>query len=514
MARARAGRSKNQLLLWPEPERRAAARSDPTRTISWRGKRVHLIGIGGIGMSGIAKLLLTQGCRVTGCDASRSDITEGLVNVGIPVAVGHSPRHVSGQADIVVISAAIRDTNPELREARRRGIPVVKYAEVVGWLTKEHAGIAVSGSHGKTTTTSMIAYALSCAGRNPSVLVGGMVPQLGGNSRPGHLGSRDGQGRNGKGGLFVVEACEYDRSFLNLTPQAAAITNIDRDHLDYYSGLDELVETFGSFVNRVSPHGIVVVNGDDPNACRAASKCAASLETFGQGEDCTWRIGQWRRERGRTRFRVSYEGRDVGELELLVPGLYNIRNAMVCLAVCRFFGVSLETVSRALARFEGVRRRFDHLGDAAGVMVLDDYGHHPTEVRVTLDTARQEFPSRRLWCVFQPHQCSRTRLLLREFAESFQSADRVIVPDIYSVRDSAADRVSVHAKDLVHALRKNGVDAEYRSPLEKIVRRLLADVRSGDLVMTMGAGPVDHVARRLLKELKKREARDGLVLRS
>lgn len=502
MARRRAARLRGQLELWPEPSRRSMARPNRPQALSWRGGRVHLIGIGGVGMCGIAKLLVSEGCRVSGCDAALNDITDDLVRAGIPVSIGHSPQHISDRTDIVVISAAIRDTNPEVREARRHGIPVVKYAEALGWLTKDHASIAVSGSHGKTTTTSMIAYALSRAGRNPSVLVGGMVPQLGGSSR------------KGKGGIFVVEACEYDRSFLNLSPHAAAITNIDRDHLDYYSDLDDLVGAFHNFASRVSPEGIVVVNGDDPNALRAASGCAAHVETFGQGERCTWRVGDWRRAHGRTRFRVYYEGRDAGGFELLVPGLYNIRNALVCLAVCRFFGVPLEDVGEALGRFRGVRRRFDQLGEVAGVTVLDDYGHHPTEVRVTLDAARREFPSHRLWCVFQPHQCSRTRLLLHEFARSFQTADRVIIPDIYSVRDSVADRMSVHATDLVHALRRNGVEAEYRSPFNRIVRRLLDNLRSGDLVMTMGAGPVDRVARQLLTELKKREIERGLVLRS
>jgi UDP-N-acetylmuramate--alanine ligase len=470
---------------WPEP-------------IAWHGKKVHLIGIGGIGMSGIAKMLPHYGCQVSGCDVEKSDITESLARRGIAVSIGHSPEHVAsfrpGEAgDLVIISAAVRDTNPELRAAARLGIPVIKYAQALGWLTRDHDGIAVSGAHGKTTTTSMITYSLSYGGKQPSMIVGGLVPQLGGNSR------------SGRGGPFVVEACEYDRSFLNLSPKAVVITNIDRDHLDYYSGgLDELIEAFGSFAALAPASGLVTVNGDDPNALRAASRSKAPVETFGEGPECAWRVSEWSRADGRTRFRAFHNGRNLGVFELLVPGFYNVRNALACIAICNFFDVNRQDVREALAEFRGARRRFDRLGEAAGVMVLDDYGHHPTEVRVTLDAARQEFPHRRLLCVFQPHQCSRTRMLLDEFARSFDSADCVIVPDIYSVRDSDADRASVHSRDLVRCLRRNGVEAEYGSQFPQTVDRLLGSVRSGDVVMTMGAGPVNHVGKRLLQELRKR----------
>jgi len=455
------------------------------------------MGIGGIGMSGIARLLLHEGCVVTGCDASPSEITEALRMEGIPVAIGHSPDHVGEGVDLVVLSAAVRDTNPELRAARERNIEVVKYAQSLGWLMNGRRGVAVSGSHGKTTTSSMIAYTLNYAGRNPSMLIGGLVPQLGGSAR------------NGGTGPFVVEACEYDRSFLRLTPKAAVITNIDRDHLDYYSGIDELVEAFGGFAANVAPDGVVAANGDDPKALAAARRGRARVETFGEGASCHWRVTHWHRGEGRTVFDVQYNRRKFGRFELLVPGLYNIRNALACLAMCRFFDVPAHDIRAALASFAGARRRFDRLGEADGVLVLDDYGHHPTEVRVTLDAARQEFPRRRLWCVFQPHQYSRTRMLLDEFGRAFRAADRVIVPDIYAVRDTALDRRSVHARDLVREIRGNGVEAEYRSEFPQVVDRLLSVVSRGDLVMTMGAGPVNAVARSLLTELRKRERKNG-----
>jgi len=493
------------LSLWGDGagDPRPTPAAGPCAPSALGGKRAHLIGIGGIGMSGIARILKRLGCMVSGCDAKATDLTAELAERGIAFSVGHSPEHIAGGPDLVIISAAVRDTNPELREAQRRAIPVLKYAQALGWLMQGRDGIAVSGSHGKTTTTSMIAWALRVAGANPSVVVGGLVPQLGGNAL---CGAREGP--------FVVEACEFDRSFHNLTPRAAVITNIDRDHLDYYSGgLPELETSFEQFARRTDPEGIVVVNGDDPAAMRATERIGATRETFGEGRDCLWRLDRFTRREGRTQFRVLHRGRDFGSYELLAPGLYNARNALACIAVCAFFEANRQSVREALATFRGAKRRFDRLGEAAGVTVMDDYGHHPTEVQVTLAAAREEYPQRRLWCVFQPHQYSRTRMLLPEFAQSFGKADRVIVPNIYAARDSDEDRQSVHARDLVQELQKNGVAAEYGHELQETLSRLLEVVESGDVVMTMGAGPVDNVAHDLLRELRKRETQHVVVSR-
>ena len=515
MARRRLKTQKGQLELWAHRDSHADEGSPADGAASythgsWIGRKVHLIGVGGIGMSGIARLLISEGCIVAGCDARASDITAGLSRDGITVSLGHSPEHLDKATDVVIISAAIRETNPELRVARRRGIQVLKYAQALGLLMADREGVAVSGSHGKTTTASMIAYAMSVAGRNPGMVIGGLVPQLGGSAR------------RGDGGPFVVEACEYDRSFLSFTPTAAVITNIDYSHPDYYPSIEDQIEAFGNFAARVRHGGIVAANGDDPHALRAAAQASARVETFGLSKGCTWRIGEWNRENGRTHFRVYYKNRMGGQFELRPPGLYNIRNAVACLAVCAAFGVAEECVRKALAAFAGVRRRFDRLGEVAGVTVLDDYGHHPTEVRVTLDAVRNEFPGHRLICVFQPHQHSRTRVFLKEFARSFDPADRVIVPDIYPVRDTEADRRSIHARDLVAQLTANGVRAEYRGAFKDVIVRLLNDVRQGDLVITMGAGPVDNVGKRLIEALRKRarhkeyrrQTSDELVCRS
>ena len=485
----------------------------PIRPVeSLAGKHVHLIGVGGIGMSAIARLLQSMGCLVSGCDAAHSEITDALARDGVDIFIGHSPSHVvegedaNPKADMVIISAAVRDTNPELRSARQADIAVLKYAQALGWLTRGRDVIAVAGSHGKTTTSSMIAFAHNRAGLNPSMVIGGMVPQLGGNSC------------TGAGGPFVVEACEFDRSFLNLTPKAAVIANVDRDHLDYYrGGIEELIEAFGSFAGQVADDGLVVVNGDDPHAVRAGKRATARVQTFGEGTHCDWRISDCARADGVTRFRVHHGARNLGVFQLSIPGFYNVRNAMACIAICEHFGVNRQDVREALLEFAGAKRRFDRLGEAGGVTVVDDYGHHPTEVRVTLEAARNEFPLRRVWCVFQPHQYSRTRMLLEDFGRAFGSADRVIVPDIHAARDNASDRASVHSRDLVRQLRLNGVEAEYGSELPDTLQRLLDVVQRGDVVMTMGAGPVDGVARDLLAGLRKREeakeTADGLVLR-
>lgn len=500
MARKRLHAGRHQLQIWSSSSISAASSRLPT---DLKGRRVHLIGAGGIGMSGIADHLIHHGCLVSGCDKAASEITESLARRGVAIEIGHSPQHVEAGVDIVIVSAAIGDTNPELRHAHRRNLTVLKYAQALGWLMKGRDGIAVSGSHGKTTTTSMIAYALNFAGKSPSMLVGGLVPQMGG-----------GNSCVNSAGPFVVEACEFDRSFLNLNPKVAVINNIDRDHLDYYGDIDALVEAFGQFAQLAPRDGLVLVNGDDPKAMKAAAGARAKVQTFGEGAHCNWRIMQYSRKEGKTRFRVQHDGKGLGAFELFVPGLHNARNALACIAACSFFSANRQEVREALAQFRGAKRRFDRLGEAAGVMVLDDYGHHPTEVRVTLDAARQEFPTRRLWCVFQPHQFSRTRLLMDDFATSFSSADHVIVPDIYAARDSAADRASVHSKDLVERLCGNGVKAEYGHEFPETVQRLLAGVRKGDLVMTMGAGPVDDVARSLLVELRKRETSDAVALRA
>ena len=459
---------------------------------AWHGKRVHFIGIGGIGMSGAARMLHAAGAKVTGSDLSSNSTTQALDEMGIGVTRSHDPRNVPEACDQVVITAAIGPANPELLAARERGIPVCKYARLLSQLTAAKSCIALSGTHGKTTTTAMVAYLLQEAGADPEVIVGGHVAQIGGSVRMG------------SGPHFVVEACEYDRSFLELTPHTAVINNIEPEHLDYYRDMDDLTSAFADMASRVQPDGRLVVNADNAAALRAARAARCTVETFGRTEACDWRPTDIRRERRLTRFMVHHGRHAIGEIQLGPAGVHNVCNALAAVAVATSLDVPFPVAQQALARFRGPDRRLQLLGSTGGVAVLDDYAHHPTEIRATLDAVRADFPDRRLWCVFQPHQHSRTRILLPEFAVSFARADRVIVGRIYAVRDSESDRRSIDSRGLVERLCAHGAAAEHIPELDDIAHRLAAEVRPRDVVLTMGAGPVDTVARDLLRRLEQR----------
>jgi len=449
-----------------------------------------MIGIGGVGMSGVARVLLSEGVAVSGSDMAERPVVETLRGMGAAVEVGHAAENVPAEAGAVVISAAVKDENPELQEARRRSLPVLKYAEALGLLMREKRGVAVAGTHGKTTTTAMLACILERAGLSPSFVVGAEVPELGTSSR------------EGSGEVFVAEACEYDRSFLNLHPRIAVITNIEEDHLDYYSGLDEIRGAFAEFARVVPSDGLVLVNAHDRDALAAAEGAPARVETFGSGVEADWRSENLRGARGRYVFDLVGRGENLGRVELGVPGVHNVLNALAAAAVAGELGVDSEAVRGALAAFSGAARRFEVVAFERGVTVIDDYAHHPTEIQATLKTVRDSFADGRLTVVFQPHQHSRTRFLLKDFARSFSQADRVIVPDIYFVRDSEQERQAVSARDLVRELSGLGYAAEYRPGWEEIVARLLADLAPGDVVVTMGAGDVYEVAYELAGRLR------------
>ena len=458
----------------------------------WKDKRVHFIGIGGSGMSGIARVLRAAGAKVSGSDRQASPTLERLKRLGIAVAVGHSADNLPERLDMVVVTAAAPADNVEFVAARRRGTRVWKYARLLGSVTRARECVAVSGAHGKTTTTGMIGFALQESELDPSVVVGGRVRQIGGG------------GRVGAGPHFVVEACEYDRSFWRLRPKYALINNIEADHMDYYRDMDDLVDAFAGLARRVQADGRLFVNGNDALALRAARAAVCPVETFGMGVRCDWRFAKARREGGRTYFTAYRYGRSLGEFSLGVPGLHNVRNALGAIAATTTLGARLDAVRQALDAYQGADRRLQNVGHVGGVRVLDDYAHHPTEIRATLAAARQECPDARVWCVFQPHQCSRTRLLFPDFVRSLLNADRVIVPDIYSVRDTDADRRAIHAADLVAGIRGRGGSADYIASFDRIVDHLADEAREGDLVITMGAGSVDQVARALVKRLEQR----------
>lgn len=452
--------------------------------------KVHFVGIGGIGMSGLAKVLLTRKIQVSGSDICASSITQELTKMGAAVAIGHRSNNVPQDAELVICSAAIKPDNVELLEARRRGLPVLKYAQLLGKLMEDYAGIAVSGTHGKSTTTAMIAYIMQQAGYSPSFVIGARVPQL------------DASSGAGVGNYLVVEACEYDRSFHNLTPTVAVINNIEEDHLDYYRDLGEIARSFKDFAARVKAGGVLVANVDDPRVKEIASQASSRVITVGRHNPAHWQAHSLASERGCYSFKARLDGEELGIFRLRIPGVHHVSNALAAIASCYWTGVSLERARRALQEFQGVERRFQLLGEAAGVAIMDDYAHHPTEIRCTLQAAREFFPGRRLWCVFQPHQHSRTRFLLADFARSFTHADEILLPDIYFVRDSAKEKMLISSRDLVTKLEARGCRARYLPSFDDIRECLSEELQPGDVLVTMGAGDIWKVAHGMLQRLK------------
>jgi len=455
----------------------------------YAGRRIHFIGVGGCGMRGLATFVLHEGGRVSGSDSHAGEATEALTRLGAEIHIGHAANHIPDGTDLVVATAAVKPGNPEFVEAQRRGIPIQKYAEFLGGLMRIRRGIAVSGTHGKSTTTAMVSHVLEHAGLDPSFVIGAEVPQLGGGSRVGH------------GPHLVVEACEYDRSFLNYPAQAAVILNIEEDHLDYYHDLAEIRAAFATFAAGVAPDGLLVVNGADLGAREVASAARARVVTFGIGGQWDWRAEHLEADHGRFTFEVYRFGEPYAEVRLRLAGRHHVLNALATLALCDWAGAPAAAAAEAIGLFEGVDRRMQVMGEAGGVTVVDDYAHHPTEIQATLKAARERFSPKRLWVVFQPHQHSRTRFLLKDFARALTVADKIIVPDIYFVRDSENERQAVSSGDLVGEVQALGADALYVKDFESIRRYLLESLGPGDVLMTMGAGDVYHLAGPVLEGL-------------
>jgi len=453
------------------------------------GQHIHFIGIGGCGMSGLARMLLDAGAIVTGSDWKLNSATAELVRRGATISREQSGALLSKGMDLVVRTAAIPESNAEYQRAKELGLRQTKYAQLLGQVMAERLGVAVSGTHGKSTTTAMISFALLECGADPSFVIGGTVPQLGGSSR------------SGGGEAFVVEACEFDRSFHNYPPKVAVITNIEADHLDCYpGGIDEIVESFRVFSRRVPAEGLIIANGQDERVRRVVEGMAARVEWVGiDGEEeldwCTKLSGA---EEGGYRGEVFHKGKIVAKLRLAVPGRHNAFNATAAVAACAACGVDAGRAADALARFTGVDRRMSEVGRFNGAIVVDDYGHHPTEIWTTLRAAREKFAPNRLICVFQPHQHSRTRFLLEEFGGSFVDADLTILPDIYAARDTDADKRSVSTADLVDRIRSNGQRAIHLPQFAAILEYLRSEARAGDLIITMGAGNICEIGRELV----------------
>ncbi|MDK1032026.1 MAG: UDP-N-acetylmuramate--L-alanine ligase, partial [Planctomycetia bacterium] len=423
-----------------------------------------------------------------------SAVTRRLQNLGIKVSIGHRPDNVTGDVDLVVATAAVKPDNVELVEARRHGVETIKYAQMLGRLMLGRRGVAVSGTHGKSTTAAMIGYVLDSARLSPSFVIGADVPQLGSGARAGDSD------------VLVVEACEFDRSFLNLKPTVATILNIEEDHLDYYRDKDDIKDAFGEFASRVAPDGLIVANGSDADVHDVLGRARAAVETFGIEGDYLWCATRLDSRDGRYEFDVQCGGEAIGRFRLELLGRHQVSNALAAIAVCNWFGVSAEVMRSSLARFSGVNRRMQTMGTGGGVTVLDDYAHHPTEIHASLTAVKERFPDSKLWCVFQPHQYSRTRFLLKDFARALRVADKVIVPEIYFVRDSEQERQKVSARDLVCEIKEAGGDALFVDSFGGITELLTGRLKPGDVVITMGAGPVWKIAEDILGKIKNQSA--------
>jgi len=437
--------------------------------------RVHLVGIGGAGLSAIARVLLERGYHVSGSDLARGPATATLAKLGATVYTGHAGFHVA-EADIVLASSAIPADNAELAEARRLDIPVVKRPEFLGWLTAGKETIAIAGTHGKTTTTAMVAWLMTRAGRDPSYVIGGLLPELGSNA---HAGS---------GPSFVIEADEYDRTFLGLNPLIAVVTTIEWDHVDCYGTPEECSTAFQTFATLLPPAGLLVVCADDTGACELGEMRRAQgnpVVTYGITHRADWWARKVRANAlGGTDFSLWRRGKRFGTITLRVPGHHNVLNALAALAVADQLGISLDVSASAIREFGGVERRFDLKGIAGGIDVLDDYAHHPTEIRATLSAARQRYPGRSIWAVFQPHTYSRTRALLDDFATSFSDADHVIVTDIYAARE----RDTQHTSAVQVIERMDHPDSLHIADLRETTEYLLERLQPGDVLITLGAG--------------------------
>lgn len=415
--------------------------------------KVHLIGIGGIGVSAIARMMLQGGREVSGSDMTQSEITDQLKKLGAKIKIGHNARNVHG-ADLVVYSPAVLENNPELKEARRLKIPTFSYPEMLGVISEDKYTIAVSGSHGKTTTTAMIGAILQAAGLSPSVIVGSLL----GNVKSNFVA--------GKSNYLVVEACEYKRSFLNINPRIIVITNIDNDHLDYYKTIGGVTKGFAEFAQKLTKNDYLV--------CFPRGKHLAEVVK-------------------KTRAKIIDYSKMPRDFKLKIPGAHNLDNAQAAFAVARILQVPASTIRKSLEKYAGVWRRFEYKGKTKqGVLVYDDYGHHPTEIKATLAAAREKFGNKKIFCVFQPHLYSRTKLLLNDFAKSFDDADVVVLADIYGAREKDAEKIS--SADLANKLSQRHKNVVYLNSFHKIAKFLTKEAKSGNIVLTMGAGDIYKVA--------------------
>ncbi len=436
-------------------------------------QNIHLIGIGGAGLSAIATVLLQRENVVSGSDMQASENTERLQAMGATVFIGHHPKNLADALDVIVISSAIGQDNPEVQEARRRGLPVAKRADWLGRMMAGQQGIAIAGTHGKTTTTAMTAYLLQQAGQEPSYIVGGFVPQLNTNAAAGN------------GPAFVIEADEYDHMFLGLHPQIAVLTIAEWDHPDIFPTPDDLRRAFTKFARLVPPAGLIIGCGDAPGVSAVLQQAAARVETYGFSAENGWRVVELQpNQRGGSSFRLVSPLANPVAVSLALPGRHNALNAVAAIIVAREQGVDLTIAAKILGQFTGVERRFQLKGQTNGITVVDDYAHHPTEIKATLAAARTRFAGQSVWVMFQPHTFSRTLSLLDDFVTAFQDADHVIIVDIFPSREK--DEGRVNSGDIVS--RMEHADVRYIGPLAEAADYLSTHLSAPAVLLTLGAG--------------------------
>jgi UDP-N-acetylmuramate--alanine ligase len=455
-------------------------------------KNIHFVGIGGIGMSGIAEVLLNLGYTISGSDLSQSDITQRLAVLGAKIFAGHDASYL-GDADVAVTSTAVKSNNAEVLEAHRRGIPVIPRAEMLAELLKMKFSIAVSGSHGKTTTTSMVSTVLAHGGLDPTMVIGGKLASIGSNAKMG-----DGE-------VIVAEADESDGSFLKLSPSLAVITNIDLEHLDYYRDIEEIKEAFLQFANIVPFYGSTILCFDDENVKTILPQIKRKTITYGLTSSADYRANDIHFAGSSSTFSLVYKGTPCGDVTLNVPGRFNVYNALATIAVAREFDMEYPAICEGLKRFVGVHRRLEVKGKSRGVIVVDDYGHHPTEIRETLAAAKHVWKDR-IIVVFQPHRYTRTKALFEEFLTAFPNADTLIVTDIYAASEDPID--GVNALSLCDGIRRCGNrDVTYLADFDDIVKHLLSIAKPTDVIITQGAGNVWKIGEEFLKRSENEPAR-------
>ncbi len=452
-------------------------------------KYIHFVGIGGIGMSGIAEVLLNLGYTISGSDLSQSDITQRLASLGARICSGHDASHLA-DADVVVTSTAVKADNPEVLEAHRRNIPVIPRAEMLAELLKMKFSIAVSGSHGKTTTTSMIATVLASGGLDPTMVIGGKLASIGSNARLG-----DGE-------VIVAEADESDGSFLALSPSLAVITNIDLEHLDHYRNLEEIKDAFLKFANIVPFYGSTILCLDDENVKAILPEIKRKTVTYGLAPTADYRASEITFSGSSSRYILHHKEDSCGAVTLNVPGLFNVYNSLAAIAVARELDMDFSSIKEGLTSFIGVQRRLEVKGKTNGITIVDDYGHHPTEIRETLKAAKQVYGNK-IIVVFQPHRYTRTKALFDEFLMAFPNADTLIVTDIYAASETPID--GINARNLCDAIRNRGhKDVLFISNFNEIVNHLLSIAKPSDVIITQGAGNVWKVGEEYLKRASHR----------